>query len=344
MLYAIIFSAPKDVLGYTSVDIIDTKPFIDVETKTEKVLIQYKTTEKAPTTVISEDTEQIDEKTYRIYIGTPFYQKDGTFYKTDYDILPLDEANIKTKATWLDKFKTKLVLAYDSFNPSSGDSALKANSTFSTARSATDSDSVRNGNDNYVQSIYSAPDYYIERWLGVFDTSTLSDSATILSAKLRFYVTNADSATRSYQLYDSTTADTVTTADYDTCGTTAYSTAKAPADFTTNAYNDYVLNASGISAISLSGKTKFCLREKLSDYDNVAPTGVPNIKFNSSINASNKPVLEVTLDTTPPSEATTTATSTLELINNGSIIFGLAILAFLLCFIFFGLLFNTIAK
>lgn len=107
----------------------------------------------------------------------------------------------------------------------------------------------------------------ITRGFTLFDTSTLGAGATISAGVYSLYITaitNQDVDAQDYiKVYTTTPASNtaLVTDDYDQIGTTAQS---GQVDFdtaTTSAYNDLTLNATGRSSVSLTGVTKFGVRE-----------------------------------------------------------------------------------
>lgn len=109
----------------------------------------------------------------------------------------------------------------------------------------------------------------LQRYLAVFDSSSIPDADTISSATLSLYVTSkADefSANKpTFTIMGATLASDATIASSDYEGTfdnnqTSFATAKTYADITTTAYNDWALNASGIAAISKTGNSRFSAR------------------------------------------------------------------------------------
>lgn len=116
----------------------------------------------------------------------------------------------------------------------------------------------------------------IERFLFLFDTSSLGSGATISSATVGLYVTAKGSGAQSVavNIYSSAPASNtgLVAADYDTTGTTAYASNIAITSITTSAYNTFTLNSTGIAAISKTSITKFSLKEALYDAGGTTPT------------------------------------------------------------------------
>ena len=107
----------------------------------------------------------------------------------------------------------------------------------------------------------------ISRAVLLFNTASLPDNATIISATLGLYVTSTqdtdndgnDTITPVSATPASNTA--LSTSDYNSFGTTAYATAIDITSITTSAYNTFTFNGTGIAAITLTGVSKFGVRE-----------------------------------------------------------------------------------
>jgi hypothetical protein len=141
----------------------------------------------------------------------------------------------------------------------------------------------------------------LTRGVFLFDTSPLSDTATISSGTFSLNsAAKADGLTQSIGITSSNPASNTALANADYAvanfGSTKFATDKTIASITVNQYEDYDLNASGIAAISLVGITKFASRFA-SDIDNSAPTWVSvGDSFVTPVMAdspSNKPKLVV---------------------------------------------------
>lgn len=102
----------------------------------------------------------------------------------------------------------------------------------------------------------------INRGFFLFDTSSLTTSATITAATLRLYVTaTADAYTQSVSIALPTPASNTVLAssDYDIANWSMVrqATDLTIAGLTTSAYNTWTLNATGLGNISKTGITKF---------------------------------------------------------------------------------------
>lgn len=104
---------------------------------------------------------------------------------------------------------------------------------------------------------------YLGRSLFLFDTSSLSSSATIDSSTISFFGTAKTNGlgANTFDVVSSAPASNtaVVVGDYDSLGTTVYGDV-AYASYSTSAYNDITLDANGISNISKTGISKFGTR------------------------------------------------------------------------------------
>jgi hypothetical protein len=136
--------------------------------------------------------------------------------------------------------------------------------------------------DSDNAAVYIVADTVTDKWLILkrtillFDTSALPDTATITSAKVRVRgCEKRDGLSIAPDIVVVSSAPASNTAlaagDYDSLGTTALSNVTTYAAFDAAGWNEFTLNASGLAAISLTGITKFGLRNKNYDIDNVAP-------------------------------------------------------------------------
>jgi len=179
--------------------------------------------------------------------------------------------------------------------------------TYATAHNAADGNHTSaNSTVIEVVNLWSGSLYQIERGFLYFDTSSLPDNCTPVSATVSLFgysSAQADSGHSSLQLYAGSQSDTLENADYDAFGATALSD-----DFTnweyplgTEDYSAITLNASGLAIISKTGTTKFCVRIK-GDIDTSTPTGTNKVQFwASEMTAGYKPrlVIEYTVPTVP---------------------------------------------
>lgn len=120
----------------------------------------------------------------------------------------------------------------------------------------------------------------IYRAFALFDTSSLTSSATISDAVLSWWgrsgSNNLSGTEPQFNIYAATPASNtaLVNEDYDQVGTTAYATAIAfsSLSLSNSAYNDFTFNSTGRAAISKTGITKTSWRESVYDAANVAPT------------------------------------------------------------------------
>lgn len=162
-------------------------------------------------------------------------------------------------------------------------------------RSGTSWEAVRNqtegtvvdtaGTGNTVMQIYyssGSSARAIARAFYAFDTSSLGADASITSAIISIWGTSKNDATSSAYntcIVASTTADdnNLVLGDFDNVGATPLSNVKAYADFSVTGYNDYTLTEDGKGAISKDGISKFALRNKNYDIDNVQPPSFASV-------------------------------------------------------------------
>ncbi len=131
----------------------------------------------------------------------------------------------------------------------------------------------------YVQSGAVLDEWAVlRRAFYLFDTSAIPDTDTVTSATLSVKGTfKGDnlSVTPDLNVYASTPASNTAIADgdYSNVGTTAFSTAVSYANYLVDgSFTDWALNASGIAAVTVSGVSKFSLRNASYDVANVSPT------------------------------------------------------------------------
>lgn len=144
---------------------------------------------------------------------------------------------------------------------------------------------VRSGNNLGVDgaatgSVFNSFDganYTITRRFLTFDTSSLPDNATVISAFIRFpgAGTKVDTNSESIQIVSAThSADQPVTGDFGNVGSSQLGTVAISA-WSDSANNDITLSAGGIAIISVSAKSKFGVRTS-GDIGNSAPTNPGN--------------------------------------------------------------------
>lgn len=160
------------------------------------------------------------------------------------------------------------------FYSGAGDGYVRNNNAnFATCRAATSGTSATYTNVNDpVQTVLYAGTYYIDRGFVPIDTSALPDSDTISSATLDITPQSVVGLGHSLNVYGASQASDTTLAvgDFDEVGSTEFAT---NISVTTTAVKTFTLNASGIAAISMTGYTKFSLRDYVYDAGNTAPPG-----------------------------------------------------------------------
>ena len=186
-------------------------------------------------------------------------------------------------------------------NTTWNDGIYYANTVFATAHNATSGSGLR-GATAYISCKLFSSNYSFERAPFTIDTSGLTAKAVISAATLFINMEN-QSGTLDNQagLYNGNgNADVVVVGDYSKIGTTKWSdTLIAFSSLTTSfVAKQYPWNATGLANISLTGKTKFGMREDKWDVGNSAPSTSANIAitFQSAETAgtANDPYLSVT--------------------------------------------------
>lgn len=120
-------------------------------------------------------------------------------------------------------------------------------------------------------------EFGIGRGFALFDTSSLTSSASISAAVLSFYTTiaseNADDADNFVTIVSASPASNTAIAqtDFPSAGSTKLSNDYDVTGMGTAAYKDWTLNASGIATISTTGVSKFATRSGR-DLNSTAPT------------------------------------------------------------------------
>lgn len=128
------------------------------------------------------------------------------------------------------------------------------------------------------------------RSIYLFDTSSISDSADLITATLSLRGVSKfqpiGSIDPDINIYSSNPSNntSVSNSDYSTLGTTAFSSAITYAGFSTSGYNDFLLNTNGLGNINLSGISKFGARNASYDVSGTTPPWVANATSSLSIN------------------------------------------------------------
>lgn len=158
------------------------------------------------------------------------------------------------------------------------------NDTWSTVRNLTDGLNTSSNTNPivYAGKYASSPLYQIYRGFTNFDTSSIGDSETILSAQVRFGASvafNVDSTSLHLVAGTQASLTTLANADFDQAGATSFGSINLSAIDGTDSID---LNASGLAHISKTGSTKFAFRLGR-DLDNSTPTGKNELSFTSTI-------------------------------------------------------------
>lgn len=185
--------------------------------------------------------------------------------------------------------------------------------SWASVRGAATGSTVNSSSPNFTISVYSidtGPPYYIiassvTRAFFLFDTSTLPDLAIISDATLSLYATsksiNDNDGDDTANIVTSTPATNtnLVLADYNQTGTVLQAPAKdISSNVTLSTYNAFVFNSTGIGNVSLTGVSKFALREG-HDLINSVPLASNDAAFSSAeaSGTSQDPKLEVTYTT-----------------------------------------------
>ena len=182
-------------------------------------------------------------------------------------------------------------------NTFDGGGQTAASATYAGARgAATAAGNATATNDQVCGNRLVAGNYYVSFTEHLYDTSSLTASATISSANEQLFGTNlafTNTDSDSVVLVSSNPASNTnyTDSDFPNRGATSFGSL-AFASWSQTGYNTITLNASGIAAISLTSITKFAHRT-LNDLNNTTPTGDNNICAYFADNGSNKPTLTV---------------------------------------------------
>lgn len=263
-----------------------------------------------------------------IAITTYTYDNNGNMTADGIKTYAFDYNNRLAQASVLGSAPPPLTPVTTNFYSASGDgSTHKTNSKWNTARIATSGNSA-----NYIATTFNtrtgknSSNYVIERSFLPFDTTSLPDNAEVTSAKLKVFVQNKfnddndgdDWITVVQGFQPSTTS--LTTADYDLAGTINNpvegidsSERKDITNIVTREYLTFNLNTTGKGWVSLTGATKFALREG-HDVLNSAFVGSFG-QYNKLIfralewsGTASDPVLEITYTVPSPPPPTSTIT------------------------------------
>jgi hypothetical protein len=199
------------------------------------------------------------------------------------------------------------------------------NETFGTIRAGAGNQHDDVGGGMAVRLLASAStDQYenMERLIALFDTSSLTSSATISAATFSLYGFSSGNllgGTQGIAIVASTPASNTALAnsDFSQLGSTRFATDLAIGSMSTSGYNDFALNASGIANISKTGISKFGARIT-ADIDNTAPTwgsaeqARANFRTADTSGTSQDPQLVVTYSTSTAYTKNLTETATVS--------------------------------
>ena len=158
-------------------------------------------------------------------------------------------------------------------------------------------------NTNYYNNAHraylQATTYYVTRSFFYFDTSSLLDDCTIISATFSLYGYQYSSANVTVQEGTQGTG-ALTVEDYDAFTGSSFASVDS---WSTSGYNDFTLNSAGLSAINKTGNTFYCTREKNKDYSGGYPGGGTmgsGCYYADNSGNTKDPKLEVTYTTAAP--------------------------------------------
>lgn len=174
------------------------------------------------------------------------------------------------------------------------------NPSYSTSHDATSATFDNNDSATFFYVINQGS-WSIYRAMTLFDTSTLTSSATISAATLSVYhLGNNDPYSDSMRLTVSNPASNtgVSAADYNQAnfGTTAQASDITKASMTVNAYIDYSLNGTGLGNVSKTGVSKFGFRlvSDINSYSGSPSNNYTQFRSADQAGTSNDPKLVVT--------------------------------------------------
>lgn len=185
------------------------------------------------------------------------------------------------------------------------------------------SDLAANG---YIGQSFVTPSYYIKRTFFFFDTASLPDNATIISAVLSLYGQTDESDTdfnitiqSGMPIYPNRP---LISGDYDKSHYSGDGGKFDTVNFITTGYNNITLNADGRSWINKTGYTKLCLRSDR-EISGTVPTGKEQIYcwFTEKPGTSQDPKLSITYQTITLFEATRTTTQGISIALSGARLF-----------------------
>jgi len=171
---------------------------------------------------------------------------------------------------------------------SDSDGHITATSTVYNTAWAAASGTIAAGNDTFdIGQNFATPNYNIWRGFVFFDTSSIPDNATIISATLSLYGVTDNSVTDFLITVQNGQAtyptDPLAVTDYNKSYYSGDGGSLTTEGFNTVGYNNITLNSTGIGWINLTGTTKLCLRSSR-DIAGTTPTGNEYVIVNDAHN------------------------------------------------------------
>ena len=241
----------------------------------------------------------------RVYSGDAFYLDGQDWKYIETGVIPT--ANFETIQTeklqsylWRSLINNPLhiysVNAQTYYSGSEDGDVWNGNNDWATCRSAATGGDV-SSIQLRIQTTHPST-YQIIRAFLPFDTSALSDTATIASSSLYVKTNDTVSGTAYGNIWQGTQATTLSTADFDAFSGSAASTEKLMG--TAELFYYFKINNTTLP-INLTGTTKIAMREK-KDYDDSAPTSnTYAFMYGSETNGTDKdPYLEIELEEAEP--------------------------------------------
>lgn len=246
----------------------------------------------------------------RFYAGEPFYKDAGNnkWYQTETATTTAEEFSKQTKPNFLAGikafFRMNALADTRSYYAGAGDGTVRywAAATWSAARDATTGTAASYTLEYLIESMgarkVTATNWRVDRAFFPIDTSAITDTGTITSATLIFYiydysVYNINSTTWEAVQTSQSSTSALTTADFDAL--TFLSGGSLDLSASDGVIAQIPLNSTGLGWISKTGWSKLGVILGL-DLNNSAPTGnnSSDIYFSEQTGTATDPYLEVT--------------------------------------------------
>jgi len=298
---------------------------------TTEPTIQYIYNTKLPLkeNIISKNTIQLSDLSFKIYSGDTFYKNEDNTYslietgnieKNSYD------NTLKDKLTFWKKINNPFgiyTVKADGYFSGGGDGRCSVNGTESWATQRAKSSAANcyytGDTSEYIQSSKIGADRYLTRMFLPFDTSALSDTGIEISSSTMYlrqnsYTENDAGASDGFLVEASQASPTsLTNDDFNNMNTTLLSDGYIDAS-AGNSQKTLTLNTAGKSFINFTGYTLFALRARYDLADTPEPTAANDlyIRMSNYTGTASDPYLLVDFaSTTPPEEPPATTTPVL---------------------------------